>query len=109
MRLARRWLPLCLLVPISGMGTATSPGQPQSPPAKGEPNSLFFPLETRLAGLRSPNASTRAEACQSLGDLRLKAKDAVPALVGALKDTDGTVVEKAAEALARIGAIEEVL
>jgi HEAT repeat protein len=51
---------------------------------------------------------TRWEAIQTLGEIGPGARDAIPALIDALKDRDDDVREHAAESLGDIGAIEAV-
>ncbi|HEV3341074.1 MAG TPA: HEAT repeat domain-containing protein [Pirellulales bacterium] len=58
---------------------------------------------TLAKGLASDSVEERAKAADGLGELRAKAKSAVPALVKALKDKDAGVRGHAAHALSEIG------
>lgn len=61
------------------------------------------PVAEWLADLKKDNAKIRQKAAEALGDLGAKAKGAVPALAGALKDPERGVRAAAARALERIG------
>ncbi len=55
------------------------------------------------ANLRSPDADDRIRAIEVLGEIGMKAKEAVPVLITALKDQDADVRGSAAYALGEIG------
>src|ERR1700722_15985769 len=57
-------------------------------------------VEQLVKELKSADADARAEAAEALG--KLKAKDAVPGLIAALKDADENVRDAAADAPDRI-------
>src|SRR4051812_16064765 len=59
-------------------------------------------LDGLVASLKGGDARARSEAARQLGRMGTKALDAVPALVGALGDDDGSVRVEVGLALAKI-------
>ena len=61
------------------------------------------PLPDLIRALRSPAPADRVRAAKDLGRLGWLARDALPALVGALRDAEGKVREAAAHAVGQMG------
>jgi HEAT repeat protein len=61
------------------------------------------PLPDLVNGLRSPKSNDRLQAVKNLGRLGWLAREAMPALVGALEDQDAKVREAAAHAIGQMG------
>lgn len=67
------------------------------------PTTTDDPLPDLIRALRSRTPADRARAAKTLGRLGWLAKDALPALVGVLRDDDGKVREAAAQAVGQMG------
>jgi HEAT repeat protein len=81
-----------------GAATPAKPGA--APPGSAEIDSV---TATLLRSLTDRKSSVRAEAAESLGDMKKSAPEVISALRACLKDKDNDVKSKAAEALGEIG------